>query len=229
MNTRFTTTVLLFILLIGTCTIVVSCGSKSKEEPKEEKAQSIFADGKYCYIGTWRSEQYPPQRCMVEFEKIQDRIVSCVYTNLKYNVPVTLEGRISNDTLYFKGNINNSDLDIDLHVCKNSVLQVEGRGYDAAHLDHAVLVLEKTDPLGDFAGKYVNSPDGDPIMQYIFEKDGTASFNVLGSLSITEYTYVLRGNKVYYQIVGIDDVDSLEYDSQKKMIVGPGGDIFTLE
>lgn len=106
---------------------------------------NILADGEYCYKGNWDSEKYTASPCKMEFEKKNNTLRNCAYTNLKYDTRIPLDGTIENSRLHFIGKVNGKQLVIDLEVSADGNT-LNGKGVDYAHKgDEAKLFLEKAD------------------------------------------------------------------------------------
>ena len=117
---------------------------KDKSDDGKEKASPLsLVDGRYTYQGCWESSQHATQSCNLEFEKKEDKLVNCVYTNLRYQSRIPLNGTIKGDTLHFVGDIGGKQLVINLTAASdgNSLI---GEGIDYAHNgDQAKLNLTK--------------------------------------------------------------------------------------
>ena len=143
----------LFCLVCGLGYWAYSRIIKGEAEPesKEKVSHYILVDGKYAFQGNWESGQHEAQPCKLEFEKKDGRLVNGVYSNLRYQSRIPLNGTIKDDSLHFVGDINGKQLVIDLIVASdgNSLI---GEGIDYAHNgDKAKLNLSKTavDNAGD--------------------------------------------------------------------------------
>ena len=113
--------------------------------------KSELADGFYCYMGKWESNQYAAQPCKVEFTKIDTTLNNCSYTNMKFKVRIPLQGEIKGDELHFVGKNNKDLLVINLKVGSNGYY-LTGKGVDYAHNeDTAILNLKRGDPNDDSA------------------------------------------------------------------------------
>ena len=131
---------------------------KDKSEDSKEKASPLsLVDGRYSYQGSWESSQHAAQSCKLEFEKKEGNLVNGVYTNLRYQSRIPLNGTIKGDTLHFVGDINGKQLIINLTTSSdgNSLL---GEGIDYAHSGEKVKL--------NFAKTAVSKVDDDIDLAY---------------------------------------------------------------
>ena len=104
------------------------------EEIEETAIEGVYelTDGYHCYDGTWDSDG-SAQPCRIEFRKDGKRIYNAVYTNLKWDVAVPMEGKLNGRTLELTGWNGSGQLDIFLELPTQPHRQFYGKGYDTAH------------------------------------------------------------------------------------------------
>ena len=71
----------------------------------------------------------------------------------------------------------------------------------------------------DVAGMYDTE---DSESRVCLHEDGTATWNMIGSLNYAEYTYIIRGNKIYFDVEEVDDdtEPAYIYDPETKTLDG---------
>jgi len=71
----------------------------------------------------------------------------------------------------------------------------------------------------DVAGMYDTE---DSESRVCLHKDGTATWNMIGSLNYAEYTYIIRGNNIYFDVEEVDDdtEPTYIYDPETKTLDG---------
>ena len=71
----------------------------------------------------------------------------------------------------------------------------------------------------DVAGMYDTEDSESRVCLY---EDGTATWNMIGSLNFAEYTYIIRGNNIYFDVEEVDDATepAYVYDPEKKTLDG---------
>jgi len=80
----------------------------------------------------------------------------------------------------------------------------------------------------DVAGMYDTQDNQTRICLYA---DSTATWNVIGSLNVTEFCYVLRGNNIYVDALEVNDDTAPDfiYDPEKKTLDGGEGKLYILQ
>ena len=121
---------------------------------------AILDDGDYCYNGEWVSNHHAAQACKREFVKKDNVLLNSVYTNLKYNSKIPLDGTIENNKLHFVGDISGKQLVIDLEISSDGTM-LNGSGIDYAHDDEAIIDLVKfhTNSFGQEKRMRIEAPD----------------------------------------------------------------------
>lgn len=111
----------------------VGSGLLYEEQNDEVVVDSVLADGNYTFKGKWESAKHSAQPCKLEFEKVQESLVNCAYTNLKFNERIPLEGTIKGNMLHLVGEkILGKPLVMDLEITSYGNVLV-GEGVDYAH------------------------------------------------------------------------------------------------
>ncbi len=87
--------------------------------------------------------------------------------------------------------------------------------------DNAVVEQTPATPLtyADVAGMYDTE---DSESRVCLHEDGTATWNMIGSLNYAEYTYIIRGYKIYFDVEEVDDdtEPAYIYDPETKTLDG---------
>jgi len=81
----------------------------------------------------------------------------------------------------------------------------------------------------NMAGVYESLDDDfNSESRLVLEADGTASWCMIGSLTISEYTYTISGNTICLSLVGFDDDEKecYEYNADERALKNAEGAVF---
>ena len=85
--------------------------------------------------------------------------------------------------------------------------------------------------VADIVGYYdsFNQEGGNEERVSILE-NGTATWNMIGSLHFSEYTYKIKGNRIYMTLtVDNSEAGYYDYDPEKKTLTSEGGTVYFLQ
>lgn len=82
--------------------------------------------------------------------------------------------------------------------------------------------------IADVAGIYDSyNEDGGNEYRICLLEDGTATWNVIGSLNYTEYTYTIQGNTICLRVNDVESEDECyDYDPEKKTLSNEQGSTY---
>ena len=119
---------------------------------------------------------------------------------------------------YKPGNDNNA---IKLNIIEQTNLQLI-KSEEEARKDAPVLTFENMDGIYDSLDKDMNSES-----RICLNKDGTASWGMIGSLNFTEFTYTISGNTICLKSKdGGSEVDCYEYDENTRTLKNGKGEVY---
>ena len=86
--------------------------------------------------------------------------------------------------------------------------------------------VETTLTYADLAGIYDDEEQESRVCLF---DDGSATWNMIGSLNYAEYTYVIRGNGLYFDNEEATGTPDYTYDPDKKTLTESDGTVYTLQ
>ena len=85
---------------------------------------------------------------------------------------------------------------------------------------------ETTLTFADLAGIYDDEEQESRVCLF---DDGSATWNMIGSLNYAEYTYVIRGTGIYFDNPEATGTPDYTYDPDKKTLTESDGTVYTLQ